>query len=117
MAQNTIFSPGRAHTFRIHAVLKDMDNTFLFTCRHLPARLTTDQTATLLGVRTHDIPVLVAAKILRPLGSPAPNAPKYFAAVAVEEMMGSPEAMEKITKVLARHWQKKNSSKMPKTAH
>jgi len=35
----------------------------------------------LLGFQEHDITPLVAAKLLTPLGKPAPNAPKYCAAI------------------------------------
>jgi hypothetical protein len=42
----------------------------LLNCRRLPARLSTGEP-------------LIAAKLLAPLGKPAPNAPKYFATVDV----------------------------------
>ena len=55
----------------------------LLNCRRLPARLSTGETAVLLGFQEHDIAPLIAAKLLAPLGKPAPNAPKYFATVDV----------------------------------
>ena len=56
----------------------------LLSLRRLPARLNYFQTAAVLGFSEHDIPVIVRAKLLKPLGKPAPNAPKYFAAHEVE---------------------------------
>jgi hypothetical protein len=42
----------------------------------LPARLDAKLTALVLGFQEHDIPVLIAAKMLKPLGKPVPNATK-----------------------------------------
>ena len=50
----------------------------LLNCRRLPARLSTGETAVLLGFQEHDIAPLIAAKLLAPLGKPAPNAPEIF---------------------------------------
>ena len=47
----------------------------LLNCRRLPGRLNTTETAVLLGVQDHDVPILTAAKLLVPLGKPAANAP------------------------------------------
>jgi hypothetical protein len=51
-----------------------------------PGRLTVEETAWALGFSTHEIPVLVAVKLLKPLGNPVPNAVKWFAADTVEEL-------------------------------
>ena len=56
----------------------------LLNCRRLPVRLNSSEVALLLGFQEHDISALVAARLLAPLGKPAANAPKYFAAVEVE---------------------------------
>jgi hypothetical protein len=81
--------------------------TFL-NLRRYPARLTVDQVCALLGCKDYDIPILTKARILEPLGNPAPSAPKlYFAAdvVALAEDRGR---MEKAHKVISRHWAQKN---------
>jgi hypothetical protein len=44
----------------------------------LPARLNVEQAATLLGFRVLEIPILLKARLLKPLGDPAPNGRKYF---------------------------------------
>jgi hypothetical protein len=82
-------------------------------CRRLPARLNTAETALLLGVQEHDIAALIAAKLLDALGKPAPNAPKYFAAVDVLARAENAEWLSQATKALARFWQRKNQRKTP----
>jgi len=83
----------------------------LLSCRRLPGRLNTSETAVLLGVNEHDVPVLVSARLLSPLGKPAPNAPKYFAAVEIVERAADPRWLADATKALAKHWQRKNQRK------
>ena len=80
-------------------------------CRRLPARLNTTEASILLGVQEHDISALIAAKLLFPLGKPAPNAPKYFAAVEIAERASNTEWLSSATKVLAKHWLRKNQRK------
>jgi hypothetical protein len=65
----------------------------------------------LLGFQEHDIAPLIAAKILKPLGQPAPNAPKYFASVDIEARVEDPDWLCQATRTLARYWIKKNSRK------
>jgi hypothetical protein len=83
----------------------------LLNCRRLPARLSTGETAVLLGFQEHDIAPLIAAKLLAPLGKPAPNAPKYFATVDILAAAQDREWLSQATRALARHWRIKNSRK------
>ncbi|MBL9215210.1 MAG: hypothetical protein JNG83_07020 [Opitutaceae bacterium] len=54
----------------------------------LPVRLIAEQTAWVLDSQPHDVPVLVAARLLQSPGIPQPNSVKYFAAVDVLELDG-----------------------------
>jgi hypothetical protein len=72
------------------------------------ARLTSSQAAKLLGFAEHDIPVLVATGLLKPLGNPMPNAPKYFALVEILGHAVERDWLHRATKTLSKHWQKKN---------
>jgi len=83
----------------------------LLNCRRLPARLNSTEVAVVLGVQDHDVSVLIGAKLLAPLGKPAANAPKYFAAVEVAERAASPEWLSNVTKTLAKHWRHRNQRK------
>ena len=69
----------------------------------LPGRVTTGETAALLGFEEHDIARLVSAKLLLPLGKPAANAPKYFASVEVLQCASDREWLGKATRALANY--------------
>jgi hypothetical protein len=84
----------------------------VLNCRRLPGRLNTSEAALLLGFQDHDVALLVAAKLLVPLGRPAPNAPKYFAAVEIAECASDLEWLSSATKHLAKHWQQKNHRRL-----
>lgn len=74
----------------------------------LPGRLDASASPALLGFQEHDIPVLISAKLLKPLGNPAPNAPKFFAASELEQLAQSNEWLHKATRAIAENWRKKN---------
>jgi len=87
------------------------DALALLNSRRLPGRLNTTETAVLLGFQEHDISTLVAAKCLSALGRPAPNAPKYFAAVEILALSQDRDWLERATKALAKFWLDKNHGK------
>jgi hypothetical protein len=87
----------------------------LLNCQRLPARLTTTETAVLLGFQEHDVAPLVAARLLAPLGKPAPNAPKYFAGVEVLQFAQDREWLSQATRASAKHWLAKNHRKHDQT--
>jgi len=90
------------------SVLNSRLNEWLNT-RRLPARLTVAQTAVLLGIQPHDVPVLVAARLLTPLGRPAANAPKFFAAFEIEQASRDRSWLDKASKQITQHWKTKNA--------
>jgi hypothetical protein len=55
--------------------MRDDQHRFLMLLGQLPARLTAEQAAWVLNCGTHDIPALVAAKLVKPLGNPPQNGP------------------------------------------
>jgi len=87
------------------------DTMALLNCRRLPGRLNSAEAAGLLGFKEHDIVHLVGGKLLRPLGKPERNAPKYFAAVEVVARMGNPSWLSEATRVIANHWRIKNRTR------
>ncbi len=89
------------------------DKFSFLNCRRLPARLTTCETALLLGFQEHDVAVLVAGGMLTPLGRPVSNAPKYFAAVEVEACARNSDWLAKATRIVAKRWREKNSRRQP----
>lgn len=50
----------------------------LLNLRRLPAMLNSAQTAVMLGLAEHDIPLLVRSGLLQPLGDPPPQCGKKF---------------------------------------
>lgn len=83
----------------------------LLNLRRLPAMLNTAQTAALIGLAEHDIPVLVSVGLLEPLGDPPPSAVKHFATVQVMELAGEIELLGKIRNAVYQHWRNKNARK------
>ena len=72
--------------------------------RGLPARLDVAASARLLGFTESDIQILMAVGKLTPLGDPAPNAPKWFAAVEIIRLAADRDWLHKATKEVAKFW-------------
>lgn len=91
--------------------MKEEQNQFLRLLGQLPARLTAEQTAWVLNCQPHDVPVLVAARLLKPLGNPPPNSVKFFAVTEVLEQAKDRAWLAKVTNALNQHWRVKNSGR------
>jgi hypothetical protein len=87
----------------------DLTQTTLATwaARSLPARLDVTATAKLLGFTESDMQILLAVGKLTPLGDPAPNASKWFAAVAVIRLATDQDWLHRATKEIAKFWKNK----------
>lgn len=94
-----------------HRRMKDEQRHFLSLLGRAPARLTTEQAAWFLNCEIHDIPVLVADRLLKPLGNPLPNSHKFFAAAELVELGGDRDWLSRATQSLQRYWQRKNARK------
>jgi hypothetical protein len=77
----------------------------------LPARLTAEQAAWVINCQPHDVPILVAARLLKPLGNPAANGIKFFATADLLEAVKDRAWLVKMTNAVNQHWQKNNASK------
>jgi hypothetical protein len=75
--------------------------------RNLPGRLDALQTSKLLGFGVDDITILMAVGLITPLGNPAPNAPKWFAAVILIRLATDPDWLHKATRELGKYWRNK----------
>ena len=78
----------------------------------LPARLTAEQAAWVLNCQPHDVPILVAARLLKPLGNPSPYNVKFFAASELLEQIKDWTWLAKVTNALNHYWQKRNAAKI-----
>jgi hypothetical protein len=99
----------RAQTAQTKPPLISAQARELLNLRRLPAMLNVQQTAVLLGLAEHDIPVLLNAGFLQSLGDPQPNAVKYFAAVQVLELAGELDVLNNIRRAVSEHWRGKNA--------
>ena len=59
----------------------------------------------------HDIPALVAAKLLKPLGNPAANSIKFFATADLLESIKDRNWLVRVSATIYQHWHKKNAVK------
>ncbi len=64
----------------------------------------------MLNCQPYDVPVLVAARLLKPLGNPPPNGVKYFATADVLELMADRAWLVKVTNAVHHYWQRKNAA-------
>ena len=78
-----------------------------WAAKDIPARLDVAATARILGFPEHDIQILMASRKLTPLGDPAPNAPKWFAAIEVIRLAADEDWLNKATKEVAKYWRHK----------
>ncbi len=91
--------------------MRDDQHRFLMLLGQLPARLTAEQAAWVLNCQAHDLPALIAARLLKPLANPAANSIKYFATVDLLEQMKDRNWLARVTTTINQHWQAKNARK------
>ena len=80
-----------------------------------PARLGINETAWLLGFSEHDIPVLVAAGLLKPLGRPTASGSKYFATVELQNLRNDTRWLAKASDAIVNYWKTKNFGRRNKS--
>lgn len=88
--------------------MNDDQRQFLALLGQPPARLAVEQVAWLLNCQPHDIPVLMAARLLKPLGQPAPNGAKWFAAAELTALTRDRAWLTRVTHTLQEYWRRKN---------
>ncbi len=97
--------------------MKDDQHLFLSLLGQPPVRLTAEQAGWVLNCQPHDIPALIAARLLKPLGSPAQNSTKYFATADVLEIARDRAWLVKMTNTISQHWQQQNARKNSRSAN
>jgi hypothetical protein len=91
--------------------MKEEQHQFLRLMGQLPARLTVEQAAWVLNCQPHDVPILIASRLLKPLGNPSPYSVKFFATAEVLELGKDRAWLTKVTAAINQHWQKMNARK------
>jgi hypothetical protein len=80
-----------------------------------PERLSAEQAAWMLGYSPHEIPMLIAKNLLKPLGHPSHNGPKHFLTSALEDLRRDEKWHGKAVDAVMEYWRTKNEKK-PDTA-
>ena len=88
--------------------MREDQHRFLTLLGQLPARLTAEQAAWVLNCQAHDIPILVSARLLKPLGNPQANAVKFFATADLLELIKDRAWLVKMTHAVSHHWRGQN---------
>ena len=97
--------------------MKEEQQRFLSLLGQLPARLTAEQAGWMLNCQAHDVPALVNARLLKPLGNPSQNSTKYFATTDILELTKDRSWLVKVTNTICQHWQKQNARKKTPAAN
>lgn len=100
---------GRLFPVVMGSDMREDQYQFLTLLGQLPARLTAEQAAWLLNCQPHDIPALVAAKLVKPLGNPPQNGIKFFATADLLEASKDRHWLTRMSAIIYQHWQKKNA--------
>jgi hypothetical protein len=83
----------------------------LLSLTTLPARLNCEEAANFLGFQPHDIPILISRGLLKPLGRPAHNGPKYFLTATLEDLRRDEKWFARASDAIVQYWRGKNSRK------
>jgi len=75
----------------------------------VPARLDALQAAWFLGFEPHEIPILIAAGLLKPLGHPARNATKFFVTQALEQLRCDEKWLARASDANCQYWRERNA--------
>ena len=93
------------------AIMREDQQRFLTLLGQLPARLTAEQAAWVLNCQTHDIPILVAARLMKPLGNPPANGVKFFCTADVLELAEDQNWLTKVSNAIYHYWHRQNIRK------
>ena len=88
----------------------EQQNEFL-SWKIVPARLDATQTAWFLGFGLHEIPILIAADLLKPLGHPARNSTKFFTTQTLEQLRRDEKWLARASDAIAIYWRERNARK------
>ena len=84
------------------------DKKDLLNLRRLPARLTAEEAALVLGCRAYDVPVLEQLGLLKPLAPSEKNHVRHYAAVEVEALARDPKSLSKAEQLWRKRWRDRN---------
>lgn len=97
--------------------MREDQHKFMMQVGRPPARLTAEQASWMLNCNPHDITILLAARLLKPLGNPAPNGIKFFATADILALVEDRGWLVKATNAVNQYWIKKNQRRKSRSPH
>ena len=88
--------------------MNDEHHRFLLLLRQPPARLRVEEVAWFLNCHPNDVPILVSARLLKPLGNPPANGVKFFSTAEVLELAKDRAWLARMSNAIVQHWQRRN---------
>ena len=101
-------NPSISHHRRMNVTAQQ---TEFLSWKVVPARLDATQAAWFLGFEPHEIPRLVTAGLLKPLGHPARNSTKFFATETLEQFRRDEKWLARASDAIASYWRERNARK------
>lgn len=86
------------------------DEQFL-NLKTLPARVRVEEAALLLGFSVHEIPILMAHGLMKPLGHPPLTGVKFFSVTSLEEFRRDEKWLAKASDCIVEYWRDRNEKK------
>ena len=77
--------------------------------RRLSARINVETVAEIIGCTHEDVTLLMHADLLKPLGKPGQNAPKWFCSVEIVQLSADRKWLDDVTKTLSQYWRRKRA--------
>lgn len=77
----------------------------------LPARVRVEEAALLLGFSVHELPILMANGLMKPLGHPPLTGVKFFSVVSLEELRRDEKWLAKASDCIVEYWRDRNEKK------
>jgi hypothetical protein len=74
----------------------------------IPARIKVEETSWYLGFEQHEITILMADGLLKPLGRPPTSGVKHFSAVALEELRRDEKWLARASDCIVQYWKSRN---------
>jgi hypothetical protein len=84
--------------------------------QHFPGRLNAQEAAWFLGFSSHEIPMLLGARLIKPLGHPQQCGLKFFLRAELERVQDDPLWMGKACDVILKYWKSQNLKKIKAAA-
>jgi hypothetical protein len=87
------------------------DQQQFLSLKNYPARMRVEEASYFLGFATHEITILMAEGLLKPLGRPPATGVKYFSTAALEELRRDQKWLARASDCVVQYWKSRNEKK------